>query len=238
MAEDAPRDPAVLEELTACERDLERWLAEPVGALHEPAPLGAPDSPAARLLLEALLHHAPADLGVLIAVHVTEGLPAGEVTRGDVWHATSSPGNLTTATLTGAEVRQMLARGWSEGFRSHTSRVSRGRPFGALQVIGVELDGGVVRVGGEPLDGRPHLPGHRLGPGVLGLRRPARRPARGSRHPGPRDPPRAAGVLPPLPPHLRSRCPSHRWLRSPRHRLRASSGTPRAGRRDGSPSAR
>ena len=148
---DAPRDPAVLEELTACERDLERWLAEPVGALHEPAPVGAPDSPAARLLLEALLHHAPADLGVLIAVHVTEGLPAGEVTRGDVWHATSSPGNLTTATLTGAEVRQMLARGWSDDFRSHTSRVSRGRPFGALQVIGVELDGGVVRVGGEPL---------------------------------------------------------------------------------------
>ena len=32
-----------------------------------------PESPAARLLLEALLHHAPADLGVLIAVHVTEG---------------------------------------------------------------------------------------------------------------------------------------------------------------------
>jgi 2',3'-cyclic-nucleotide 2'-phosphodiesterase (5'-nucleotidase family) len=148
---DAPQDPAVLAEWAACERDLEEWLAEPVGELDAPAPVGEPDSPAARLVLEALLHHAPADLGVLISVHVTEGLPAGEVTRRHVWEATSSPGNLTVATLTGAEVRQMLARGRSEAFRSHTSRVSRGRPFGALQVIGAGIDGGVVHVAGEPL---------------------------------------------------------------------------------------
>lgn len=148
---DAPQDPAVLAEWAACERDLEEWLAEPVGELDAPAPVGEPDSPAARLMLEALLHHAPADLGVLISVHVTEGLPAGEVTRRHVWEATSSPGNLTVATLTGAEVRQMLSRGRSETFRSHTSRVSRGRPFGALQVIGARIDGGVVHVAGEPL---------------------------------------------------------------------------------------
>ena len=148
---DAPQDPAVLAEWAACERDLEAWLAEPVGELAEPAPVGEPESPAARLVLEALLHHAPADLGVLISVHVTEGLPAGEVTRRHVWEATSSPGNLTVATLSGAEVRQMLSRGRSEEFRLHTSRVSRGRPFGSLQVIGARTDDGVVHVAGAPL---------------------------------------------------------------------------------------
>ena len=149
---DAAGDPAVLDELTACERDLEDWLSEPVGRLAEPAPVAEPENPAALLLLEALLDHAPADLGVLISVHVQDGLPAGPVTRGHVWEATSSPGNLATATLTGAEVRQMITRGRSEDFRAHTSRVSRGRPFGALQVIGADLTGEQVLVRGEPLE--------------------------------------------------------------------------------------
>ena len=152
VPEDAPCDPAVLEELAACERDLETWLAEPVGRLDAAAPLSEPENPAALLVLEALLDRAPADIGVLISLHVQDGLPAGPVTRGHVWEATSSPGNLATATLTGAEVRQMLTRGRSEEFRVHTSRVSRGRPFGALQVIGADLDGDVVLVAGTPLD--------------------------------------------------------------------------------------
>jgi hypothetical protein len=46
----------------------------------------------------------------------------------------------------------MIARGRSEEFRTHTSRGSRGRPFGALQVIGAEVVGDRVLVGGEPLD--------------------------------------------------------------------------------------
>ena len=152
VAEDARQDPAVLDEWAACERDLEQWLAEPVGRLAEPAPVGEPESPAARLLLEALLHHAPADLGVLIPVHVTAGLPAGQVTRGHVWEATSSPGNLTTATLTGAEVRRMLERGASEEFRTHTSRGTRDRPFGALHVVGAEVQDGTLRVAGASLE--------------------------------------------------------------------------------------
>ena len=152
VAEDAPRDPAVVEELAACERDLALWLSEPVGRLDRPAPVAQPENPAALLLLEALLDRAPADLGVLISMHVQEGLPAGPVTRGHVWEATSSPGNLATATLTGAQVREMITRGRSDEFRSHTSRVSRGRPFGALQLIGADLDGDEVLVAGERLD--------------------------------------------------------------------------------------
>ena len=155
VGEDAPPDPVVLAQRDACERDLEAWLAEPVGRLECAAPAGDPHNRAAQLLLEALLAHAPADLGVLVPMHVTAGLPAGVVTRGHVWEATSSPGNLATATLTGEEVRMMLERGRSEEFRSHRSRATRGRPFGALQVIGAEVgEGGAVCVGGRPLEDR------------------------------------------------------------------------------------
>ncbi|MGZ4437846.1 MAG: metallophosphoesterase, partial [Nocardioidaceae bacterium] len=92
VPEDAPADHAVLAELEACERDLAAWLAEPVGHLPEAAPhTDGRDNPAARLVVDALHHHAPADLALLSGGHVTGGLPAGTVTRDHVWSATSSP---------------------------------------------------------------------------------------------------------------------------------------------------
>ncbi len=153
VAEDGPADPAVLAELAACERDLDRWLDERVGHLPEPAghdPAGV--SHVARLTTAALLADRPGDLAVLIAAHFTAGLPAGAVTRGDVWAATSSPGNPATATLSGAEVRGMLARGLSEEYARTVPRTFRGRPYGLLQVHGAHLDGPDVVVAGQRLD--------------------------------------------------------------------------------------
>ena len=146
-------DPAVLAELAACEHDLEVWLDEQVGHLPEAAghqPHGV--SHVARLAASALLADRPADLAVLIAGHFTAGLPAGPVTRADVWAATSSPGNPATATLSGAEVREMLARGLSDDYARTVPRTFRGRPYGVLQLHGVDRDGPDLVVGGELLD--------------------------------------------------------------------------------------
>ncbi len=153
VPETAPADPAVLTELAACERDLAAWMAEPVGALPEPvtaAEVG--DSPVARLVASALLDHRPADLAVLIGGHCTAGLPAGTVTRHDVWTATSSPGNLATGTLTGAEIRTMFLRGLSEDFATTTPRSFRGRPRGFLHFVGAHLEDEAIFVAGERLD--------------------------------------------------------------------------------------
>lgn len=153
VPDDTPQDPAVVAERDACERDLAAWLDEPVGELPVPVPLAgeADDSPAARLLLEALLARRPADLGVLMPMHLTRGLPQGRVTRGDVWEATSSPGNLTTATLSGAVVRRLLERGAGDDFAEQRSRSGRGPRFGRLQTLGVERRDGVLWVAGAPL---------------------------------------------------------------------------------------
>jgi 2',3'-cyclic-nucleotide 2'-phosphodiesterase (5'-nucleotidase family) len=121
-------------------------LPEPAG--HDPAGV----SHVARLTTAALLADRPGDLAVLIAAHFTAGLPAGAITRGDVWAATSSPGNPATATLSGAEVRQMLARGLSEDYARTVPRTFRGRAYGMLQVHGAHLDGPDVVVAGRPLD--------------------------------------------------------------------------------------
>ncbi len=148
VPESAPGDPAVLAELARCEDDLAAWLAVPVGVL--PEPLGyqvTGDSPVVRLTASALLHHRPADVGMLIGGHCTAGLPAGTVTRHDVWHATSSPANLATGTLSGAELSTMLGRGLTEEYAAATPRVFRGRPRGLLHVVGARLHRGRVLVG-------------------------------------------------------------------------------------------
>ena len=153
VPESAPGDPVVLAELEACDRDLDAWLDEPVAWLPDPVPHSeSADSAVARLTAEALLARRPGDIGVLMAAHCRAGLPAGTVTRRDVWAATSSPGNLATATLTGAQVRAMVRRGQSEEFATTRARTFRGLPYGRLGVVGVDVDGDRVLVGDEPLD--------------------------------------------------------------------------------------
>jgi 2',3'-cyclic-nucleotide 2'-phosphodiesterase (5'-nucleotidase family) len=146
VAADAAADPRVVEEIAAAERDLDEWLAEVVAHLPEAAPLGDPVNPAARLMVEALLGRQPGDLGLLIPMHLDAGLPAGPVTRRQVWEATSSPGNLAWASLTGAEVRDMVLRGRAPEYAAYSSRVSRGRPFGRLQLVGLDGVDGVDSV--------------------------------------------------------------------------------------------
>ena len=150
---EAPADPAVLAELAACEADLDAWMAEPVGHLPEPAAWSdSADSPAARLVAAALHHHQPADLAVLIGGHLTAGLPAGPVTRHDVWTATSSPGNVATGTLSGAEIRTMFLRGLSEEFATTKPRSFRGRPRGYLHFVGAHVEDEAIFVAGKPLE--------------------------------------------------------------------------------------
>ena len=153
VPESAPGDPVVLAELEACDHDLDAWLDEPVAWLPDPVPHSdTVDSAVAALTAEALLARRPGDIGVLMAAHCRAGLPAGTVTRRDVWAATSSPGNLATATLTGAQVRAMVRRGLSEEFATTRARTFRGLPYGRLGVVGVDVDGDRVLVGDELLD--------------------------------------------------------------------------------------
>ena len=155
VGEDAPADPSVVAETARADSDLDAWLDEPLGHLDQEAPHDLDGrSHAAEVVLEALLDRFPAEVGVLIAAHCTDGLPGGTVRRRHVWAATSSPGNPATATLTGAELRTMLRRGWSEEYAAHAPRTFRFRPFGRLQSVGVDERDGVLRVGGEPLDDR------------------------------------------------------------------------------------
>lgn len=151
--EDWPADPAVMGELAACQADLEAWLNEPVAVFEESVPWQELyDSAVVRLMAAALLARYPGDVGMLISGHCTAGLPAGTVTRGDIWAATSSPGNAATCSMTGAALRAVVRKGMSEEYATTVPRTFRGRPYGALHLVGAELRDDELYVRGAPVD--------------------------------------------------------------------------------------
>jgi 2',3'-cyclic-nucleotide 2'-phosphodiesterase (5'-nucleotidase family) len=153
VAPEWPSDPKVLEALATCERDLADWLNEPVGETEtEIGHHETTDSAIARLLAAALVDQHPGDLGVVIAGHCTAGLPAGEITRREIWAATSSPGNAATATLSGAALRAMVLKGQSTEYATRTARTFRGRPYGALHLAGADIRAGELYIGDDPVD--------------------------------------------------------------------------------------
>lgn len=153
VSKDWPADPVVLAELAACQRDLEAWLDESVAVLDQAVPWREKqDSAVARLVAEALLATYPGDVAVLVAGHCATGLPAGRVTRGDVWAATSSPGNAATGSMSGAALRAMALRGASEKYASTVPRTFRGRPYGALHLVGADILDGELLIDGRPVD--------------------------------------------------------------------------------------
>lgn len=146
-------DAAVVSELARAQEDLRDWLDEEVGIVPEAALHGdGPETAASRLMLAALLHHFPADVGLLVTGTLQAGLPAGPVRRRDVYAACPSPGNPATAEVSGALLRAMLLRGSTREYGELAPRVFRGRRFQGLTVAGARVVDGEVLVGEAVLD--------------------------------------------------------------------------------------
>ncbi|KNX35971.1 bifunctional metallophosphatase/5'-nucleotidase [Luteipulveratus halotolerans] len=146
---DIAPDPAVLASVRESEHELRAWLADPVATLpHAFGHSATGSSEVAGLVADALLAYVPADLAMVLGARCTAGLPAGEVTA-----ATSAPANATTATLTGAELREVIVRGRSADYVSAPSTVFRGRPFGWLHLSNAAVVGeDDLVVAGERVD--------------------------------------------------------------------------------------
>ncbi|HET9501531.1 MAG TPA: 5'-nucleotidase C-terminal domain-containing protein [Marmoricola sp.] len=153
VPESTAPDPAVVAELVRAEADLQDWLDETVGSLPAPAPHGdGATTAAAELMLSALLHRCPADVGLLVTGTLEAGLPAGTVRRRDVYAACSSPGNPATAQVPGRLLRSMLLRGASCEYGELAPRVFRGRRYQGLTTAGARVVDGVVLIGDRELD--------------------------------------------------------------------------------------
>jgi 2',3'-cyclic-nucleotide 2'-phosphodiesterase (5'-nucleotidase family) len=133
VPDDTPADPAIAEEAAAIEREVEAMLAEPIGEL---------DVPLDPVFIAGVLRdRMKAEIGIFTEGQTLGVLPPGELTRGQLWGVTDSPGNPGATTMTGAQLSDLLARANTPEMQSDMPNALRGRPRGRLVTTGpAELD--------------------------------------------------------------------------------------------------
>ncbi|HET7127604.1 MAG TPA: 5'-nucleotidase C-terminal domain-containing protein, partial [Gaiellaceae bacterium] len=128
VPDDTALHQAVLAQAAAIEAEIEERLAEPLGSIDVPLD--------ARAIAEILRARAGADVGLFSEGLTLEVLPAGEVTRGALWHASESAANPGLTRMSGEQLLDLLERGNEASFQLDTPRPLRGRPRGRLELVG------------------------------------------------------------------------------------------------------
>jgi 2',3'-cyclic-nucleotide 2'-phosphodiesterase (5'-nucleotidase family) len=151
---ETPAHPGVAAELETIEGELAAWLAEPVGELSEPLELAFDrESPAVTFVADVVRERMDAEIGVVTAgAALVSSLPAGRITRGQLYKACPSPGVSSIATLTGAQLVELLQRGLDAERAAEVIRSLRGVPRGLAHLSGAEVHGGTLWIAGERLD--------------------------------------------------------------------------------------
>jgi 2',3'-cyclic-nucleotide 2'-phosphodiesterase (5'-nucleotidase family) len=135
VGEQVPLHPAVLAAVETIEPEVEELLGEVLGELPEPVD---PET-GARWFGDLLLERLDADVAIVFPGQAfTEGLPAGLITRGDLWRACDSSANPGVVTMSGPQLAAVVARGRDAEFAASSGGPFRGRPRGVLQVRGLE----------------------------------------------------------------------------------------------------
>ncbi|GIP38278.1 bifunctional metallophosphatase/5'-nucleotidase [Paenibacillus sp. J31TS4] len=164
-ADTLPADPAV-EELIAGWREVaERSLSRVVARLDRPLGNGwRTESPLGNRLAAALRRWVGAEAAVLNAGQLLEGLPEGDVTKGDLLRICPSPVNPCRYWLKGADLQEALELALTDEYRDKplAGFGFRGKVLGTLCLDGIDVryepglpEGQRIRfvsIQGEPLD--------------------------------------------------------------------------------------
>lgn len=152
---DTPPLDAVLLEERAIEPELHAYLSEVVGELAEPLDHASDrECATASFMADVVRERLRADVGLAVAGLAFDGpLPSGSLRRGTLWEMCSSSGNPAATSMTGAQLRAVVARGLDPQLAADTSaRALRGKPRGLIHVSGAEVREGELLVSGRPVD--------------------------------------------------------------------------------------
>jgi 5'-nucleotidase len=127
--DDVPPDPTIAGTLELVSEEAERLLAVTVGVAAAAVPhfTGQP-SPLATRVADVLREAAAADLAVFFSGLVSQGLPAGSLTRADLYRALRGAQHVTAADVSGAQIRRLLQRMLLPQFRTDSFNPRRGLP--------------------------------------------------------------------------------------------------------------
>lgn len=154
VPETAEQAPGVLAEAAAIEAEAARFLDQVIGELTEPLDFATDrECGVANLMADMLRARMQAEVGLVAAGQVFTGpLPGGPLKRLALWDVCSTPANPGVATLSGAQLAELIARGSDPAFAAERPRPLRGAARGLFHLSGATLRGGQLLVGGEPID--------------------------------------------------------------------------------------
>jgi 2',3'-cyclic-nucleotide 2'-phosphodiesterase (5'-nucleotidase family) len=151
---ETPEHPGVAKELEAIENELATWLAEPIGELSGTMTLAFDrECPAVAFVADVVRERMDAEIGVVTAgVALVSSLPAGRLTRGQLYEACPSPGVSSSTTMTGAQLVELLGRALDAERAAEQIRSLRGVPRGLAHLSGAEIRDGTLWIGDTPVD--------------------------------------------------------------------------------------
>ena len=149
-----PEHDGLLAEIAAIERELETWLGEVIGELAEPLDLAYDrDCSSAQFMADVVRERLRGDVGLCVAACAFNApLSAGPLTRGALYEACESPAVPAATTMTGEQLRELVAKGRDAVVAADVPHTFRGRPRGLMHLSGVEWCEGELFVGGQPVD--------------------------------------------------------------------------------------
>ena len=129
VADDVEPSPLVADEAARVEVEVEELLATELGTLDRALDAG--------WIADMLRRRMRAEVGLFSEGLAVGVLPPGTVTRGALYEVSETGANPGVTTMSGAQLREVIARGDDPAFAAETPRPLRGRPRGRLQVRGV-----------------------------------------------------------------------------------------------------
>lgn len=154
VPEETPQSPAVLAVIDVVEAEIAASLADVVGELATPLDFSPErECGVGDLAADALRAYMRGDVGLAMLGGSFDGpLPAGPLRRGMLWEASSSTANPALATLTGAQLAEIVARGLDPTLAAERPRAMRGQAMGTVHLSGASIRGGILYIGDQPLD--------------------------------------------------------------------------------------
>jgi 2',3'-cyclic-nucleotide 2'-phosphodiesterase (5'-nucleotidase family) len=153
ITEDIPTAALVLTEVAAAGAGTASYLDEIIGELSDPLDFAyARECGTGNLVADMLRERLGGDVGLVCASNVAAAdLPAGLVHRRSIWEACPSPANPCVATLTGAQLVALIAKGLDPVFAAERPRVLRFLPRGIISLSGAVVRGGRLLIGDQPV---------------------------------------------------------------------------------------
>jgi 2',3'-cyclic-nucleotide 2'-phosphodiesterase (5'-nucleotidase family) len=148
--------PSLVAEVETIEREVQESLAEVVGELADELALADDrECAAANFMADVIRERMHAEVAfVTSAVAFDAPLPAGPLTRRELYDACSTAAVSGVTEMRGAQLLELVAKGLDPELAGDVPRAHRGRVRGFLHLSGAEVRGGELLVAGEPVDPR------------------------------------------------------------------------------------